>query len=56
LFVIVFLLLVLIPYAGYRVTGYGVTLIDVTPPQATTKIMAGMAEWQKEWMAELAEW
>ena len=56
LFVIFFVLLVLIPYAGYRVTGYGVTLIDVTPPQATTKIMAGMAEWQKEWMAELAEW
>ncbi len=51
-----FVLLVLIPYAGYRVTGYGVTIIDVTPPQAATKIMAGMAEWQKEWMAELAEW
>ena len=27
---------------------YGVTLL-VTPPQAATKIMAGMAEWQKEW-------
>ena len=53
---LLFFLLVLIPYAGYRVTGYGVTLIDVTPPQATTKIMEGMAEWQKEWMAELAEW
>ena len=50
------LFLVLIPYAGYRVTGYGVTLIDVNPPQAVTKIMAGMAEWQKERMAELAEW
>jgi len=28
----------------------------VTPPQAATKILAGMEEWQKEWMAELAEW
>ena len=28
--------------------------VDVTPPQAATKIMAGMAERQKEWqMAEL---
>ena len=43
-----FVLLVLIPYAGYRVTGYRVTLTDVTPPQAATKIMTGMAEWQKE--------
>ena len=23
--------------------------VDVTPPQAATKIMAGMAAWQKEW-------
>ena len=30
-----------------RVIGYGVTLL-VTPPQAATKIIAGMAEWQKE--------
>ena len=47
-FVIFFVLLVLIPYAGYRVIGYGVMLL-VTPPQAATKIMAGMVEWQKEW-------
>ena len=38
-----------IPYAGYRIViGYGVTLL-VTPPQAATKIIVGMAEWQKEW-------
>ena len=39
--------------------------VDVTPPQAATKIMAGMAEQQMEWMAEwrnggmadgMAEW
>jgi hypothetical protein len=42
LFVIVFLLLVVIPYSGYGVLlGYGVTLL-VTPPQAATKIMVGM--------------
>ena len=32
------------------------SIIDVIPPQAATKITAGMAEWQKEWMAELVEW
>jgi hypothetical protein len=47
-FVIFFVLLVLIPYAGYRVISYGVMLL-VTPPQAATKIMAGMVERQKEW-------
>ncbi len=26
--------------------------VDVTPPQAATKIMAGMAEQQTEWMAD----
>ena len=31
-----------------KVIGYGVTLL-VTPLQAATKKMAGMAEWQKEW-------
>ncbi len=51
--------------------GYGVTLYDVTPPQATTKInrmaerrnggrngrMAGMAEWQNGGMADgMVEW
>ena len=43
---LLFFLLVLIPYAGYRVVigyGDGVTLL-VTPPQATTKIMVEMAE------------
>jgi hypothetical protein len=31
--------------------------VDVTPPQATTKIMAGMAEWRHGGMADgMAEW
>ena len=31
--------------------------IDVTPPQAATKIMAGMAEWRNGGMADgMAEW
>ncbi len=31
--------------------------VDVTPPKAATKIMAGMAEWQNGGMADgMAEW
>ncbi len=31
--------------------------VDVTPPQAATKIMAGMAEWRNGGMADgMAEW
>ncbi len=29
--------------------------VDVTPPQAATKIMAGMAEQQTEWRNQMAD-
>ncbi len=29
--------------------------VDVTPPQATTKIMAGMVEQQTEWRNRMAD-
>ncbi len=29
--------------------------VDVTPPQAATKIMAGMAEQQTEWRNRMAD-
>ncbi len=35
--------------------GYGVTLYDVTPPQATTEINR-MAEWSNGGNAGMAEW